>query len=138
MESSGLRNTNMKDIKKFLTKLNRAFANSNSSYILEHVTDDIRWNIIGDQVIEGKDAFEKVIREMETEEAFTVEIDHIIIQENTAVVNGSITPASETGVDRVYAFCDIYHLNSTDKPLITEIISYVHELNKQGPKTLNT
>jgi hypothetical protein len=62
----------MKEIEDFLTKLNYAFANSNSSYILEHVTDDIRWNIIGDQVIEGKEAFETVIRQMETDESFTV------------------------------------------------------------------
>ncbi len=130
MESSGQRKINMKEIENFLTKLNHAFANSNSSYILDHITDDIRWTIIGDQVIEGKEDFEKVIRQMETEEAYTVQIEHIIIQENTAAVNGSITSANETGTDRVYAFCDIYQLDSTDNPIIREITSYVLEVNK--------
>lgn len=128
----------MKEIEHFLTQLNNAFVNSNSSYILEHVTEDIRWTIIGDQVIEGKDAFEKVIRDMETDEPFNVQIDHIITQGNTAVVNGSITSANPTEEEKVYAFCDIYQLDTTDKQRIREITSYVLELNKQETKTLKT
>lgn len=122
----------MKEIKEFLTKLNEAFAKSDSEYIIDKVSDDVRWNIIGDQIIEGKDSFSSVIREMETDEAFILRINNIVSQGSTAVVDGTIQSKSPIGDNKSYAFCDIYKFANTDEPLIEEITSYVIEQNKKA------
>ena len=43
----------------FLQKLTIAFAKCDSKFILDSVTDDIRWNVLGNQLIEGKNNFSK-------------------------------------------------------------------------------
>ncbi|MEX2513988.1 MAG: hypothetical protein WD398_13870 [Cyclobacteriaceae bacterium] len=40
---------------EFLKKLNEAFARSDVDEILEAVTDNIQWTIVGDKIIHGKE-----------------------------------------------------------------------------------
>ena len=39
----------------FVQDLTIALTKRDSKFILDNVTDDIRWNIVGDKLIEGKD-----------------------------------------------------------------------------------
>jgi hypothetical protein len=44
-------------------ELTIAFAKGDSKFILNSVTDDIRWNVVGDQVVQGKDFETAQVRE---------------------------------------------------------------------------
>jgi hypothetical protein len=59
----------------FLTKITTAFAKGDSKFILGSVTDDIRWNIVGDKVIEGKDRFAEAMKQMKSDTKSN--IDHV-------------------------------------------------------------
>lgn len=117
----------MKDLKSFLRDLNEAFVRSNSEFILEHVTEEVRWNLIGDQIIEGKEKFREVIEDVDTDEAFELRINNIVTEGSTAVVDGSIKPKSASSQSQVYFFCDIYKLTEDEDPKVSEITSYVLE-----------
>ena len=105
---------------ELLKEINKAFARNDSDYILENVTKTIRWTIVGDQTVEGKEAFSKTLKAMETDEPMELTIHHMIIHGNSAAVNGKM----KTADGKIYAFCDIYKLSGSQNPKITEITSY--------------
>jgi hypothetical protein len=121
----------MNNTKEILRDLNEAFVTNDSDYILQFVTDDVRWKIIGDQVIVGKENFEEVVKEMETDEAFELRINNIIVHDSKAVVDGSIKSKSAIGEENTYFFCDIYQLADSEDFQISEITSFVVE---ESPK----
>lgn len=116
---------------RFLRDMNKAFANNDVDYLAKCVTDDIQWNIIGEDTIWGKTSFRKALKEMGDEEnLFDLQIDDIIIHQNKAVVEGSMI--SRGG--KTYAFCDIYTFVNSDKPIIQEMSSYVITMRKKPLK----
>lgn len=109
---------------ELLEKFNKAFAKSDSDYILSQVTDDIKWTVQGDFSIQGKEAFTQELKKMESPEPFELDIKHIITHGKSAAVEGSMKSVD----GNVYAFCDIYTFSSFKNPLIKEITSYVFQI----------
>lgn len=108
----------------FLKKFNAAFATSDLDFILNAVSDEILWTIVGDKVIRGKEQFASSLQEMASTAPMTMEIRHVITHGKEAVVEGNmITPEGST-----YAFCDIYTFSGFKDSLIKEIKSYVLEV----------
>tara|TARA_R110002020_G_scaffold156218_1_gene338020 strand:+ start:48341 stop:48577 length:237 start_codon:yes stop_codon:yes gene_type:complete len=62
---------------EFLKQYNIAFAEGNLTFLIDSVSDDIIWNIIGDQQIEGKVNFAKAMEEMKSVKASELIIDQI-------------------------------------------------------------
>ena len=112
---------------KFLKRFNEAFAKSDTAYILEQVTDNIHWNLVGNKVLEGKLAMEKKLRSMESDNPIGLELHNVITHGTTAAVNGEIRMKTESG-HRTYSFCDIYRLSGFKNPKIRELTSYVMEV----------
>jgi hypothetical protein len=111
--------------KTFLKKLNEAFANSDMGFIMNSVSDDIEWTIVGDRVVLGKDQFAKSLQEMASPRPMKLEIRHIITHGKEAVVEGSmITPEGKN-----YSFCDIYIFNGFKDAKVKAMKSYVFEVN---------
>ncbi len=111
----------MTNKEQFLHDLNKAFASNDIDYVAKCVTEDIQWTIVGENTISGKTNFTKALEDMEGEEPFDLAIDDMIIHQNKAVVEGSMT--SREG--KTYAFCDIYTFANTEEPIIEKMISYV-------------
>ncbi|MEX0610028.1 MAG: nuclear transport factor 2 family protein [Balneolaceae bacterium] len=109
---------------KFLKKINDAFAKSDIEFILQNVTDDIRWTVHGDFSLQGKDDFTKAMEKMASDEPYELNIENIITHGKSAAVNGIM---KMPGNDKTYAFCDIYHFNGFKNPKIKEMITYVLE-----------
>lgn len=110
---------------KLLEDLNKAFARNDSEFIIEHVTNTIRWEIVGDKTVEGKEAFADTLKEMEADEPMKLTIHHIITHGKEASVNGEM----ETADGEVYAFCDVYKFSGFKNPKITELTSYAIQVN---------
>ncbi|MDX1642668.1 MAG: nuclear transport factor 2 family protein [Balneolaceae bacterium] len=109
---------------QFLKKVNEAFAKSNIDFIVEHITEDIEWTVIGDFSVKGKKDFTDAMKKMASEQAFQLEIKNIITHGNSAAVDGVMK--SPDGKE--YAFCDVYKFSGFKNPKIKKMTSYVLEL----------
>src|SRR5690606_14043097 len=56
----------------FLKEFNIAFAKNNLDFIIENVTDEIVWNIIGDRKIEGREDFMDELKKMKFLKEFNI------------------------------------------------------------------
>lgn len=109
---------------KVLTEFNEAFAKSDVDTILRYVTDDVKWNMVGDRVVEGKENFAGFIKEMASEDPMDFRLDPPINAGEYAVLEGRMTSSA----GKVYAFCDIYTFDGKGTEKIRNLTSYVVEV----------
>lgn len=113
--------------KKLLLKdFNVAIVKCDLDPIVNNITDDIHWSLIGLTSVQGKDEFIQTVQEMEREKPKELNIKNIITHGNTGAVNGSIVTQEKT-----YAFCDVYKFSGFKNPKIKEISSYIIRLDKK-------
>lgn len=111
--------------KLLLRDFNVAFANSDIEALLENVSDDIRWTMVGSAEVVGKEAFETTLREMSGPDVVELVLHHIITHGNVGSANGILR--FEDG--KAYGFCDVYRFSSHAKDAkIKEMSSYVIEI----------
>jgi hypothetical protein len=108
----------------FVQKLTIALAKGDSKYILGNVTDDIRWNIVGDELIQGKENFAKALEQRKAGKAAQLTVQHISTYGKSGAANGTIK--FKNGKTR--AFCDVYEFKDTKGSSVKEITSYVIEI----------
>lgn len=106
---------------EFLKEFNIAFAKGNVEFIVESVTDDIVWNIIGDKKIEGKETFAKELEKMKSKNATELIIDQILSHGKEGASNGIIKMQN----GKEYAFSDFYKFKGAKGGQIKSITSYV-------------
>lgn len=108
----------------FIQDLTIAFARRDSKFILDNLTDDIRWNIVGDQLIEGKDNFAKALEKIRNDRAIQLTVQHVATHGKAGAVNG--TTKLKNG--KTYGFCEVYEFSNNKGAAVKEIISYVIEI----------
>ena len=108
----------------FVQKLTIAFAKVDSKYMLSNVTDDIRWNIVGDELIQGKQSFAKALEQRKADKVAQLTIHHISTHGKSGAANGTIK--FKNGKTR--AFCDVYEFKDTKGSSVKEITSYIIEI----------
>ena len=106
---------------EFLKDFNIAFAKGNVELIVESVTDDIIWNIIGDKKIEGKDKFTQELEKMKMKKASELILDRILTHGKEGAVSGVIKMQN----GKKYAFSDFYEFNGAKGGKVKSITSYV-------------
>ena len=104
----------------FVQKVTIAFAKRDSKFIINNVTDDIRWNVIGDRLIEGKDRFAKALEKMKKDSVEVLTIRHIATHGKAGAVDGTLR--LENG--RLRAFCNVYEFSNSKGSAIKEVTSY--------------
>ncbi len=106
-----------------LKNFNIAFAKGDPEFIIKHVSDDIKWTMVGDKTIEGKKHFSQEINKMKEYVADELIIHAIIMHGHQAALNGEMKMGGKT-----YAFCDVYCFTSASSLLIKEMKSYIIEV----------
>jgi hypothetical protein len=89
-----------------LREFNIAFAKNDIGFIIENISDNVLWNIVGDKRIEGKDTFADKLKQKRNSTAIELHIKNIITHGNTGSANGILTFENK----KSYAFCDVYIL----------------------------
>ena len=108
--------------KQLLKELSIAFANNNTEFCLDWMTDDVVWEIIGDKTIQGINDFEHTLNEWKTRRVKQLCIANIITHGNTASLNGTLI----CNDNQTIAFCDVYNFRGFGKNAkIKSITSYV-------------
>ena len=108
----------------FVQDLTIALAKRDSKFLLDNVTDDIRWNIVGDKLIEGKDSFAKALEKIKSDKAVQLTVHHVATHGKAGAVNG--TTKMKDGKTR--AFCDVYEFSNSKGNNVKEITSYIIEV----------
>lgn len=108
----------------FLQNLTTAFARGDSKFIMESVDDEMRWNIVGGGLIQGREDLAKTLRQMKKDEAVELRIHQVASHGKAGAVDGILL--LESGKRR--AFCDVYEFRNTKGTRVKEITSYVIDL----------
>lgn len=104
----------------FLEKLTIAYARGEIELLLNSVTESIRWNIIGEKFVQGKDDFAHALQQTKNTKVLELTIHHVITHGKAGAVNGMLK--LESGTTR--AFCDIYEFSGAKGTKVNEITSY--------------
>jgi hypothetical protein len=109
---------------KFIKEFNIAFAKGNLEFLMENVTDDIVWNIIGNKKIEGKEKFTEELKKMKSEKVIELIIDQTLSHGKEGASNGVMKMKN----GKKYAFSDFYVFKNTKSTDLKLITSYVIEI----------
>lgn len=120
----------MKEREEFLRKVNRAYTEGNIQFLMEHITDNICWEIVGEKYIGGKSEFKEVLDQMQEMPSMEVEVDNIIISDQFGIVEGVVTSRNRLGQKKHFGFCDIYKFEEAPEIMISNIKSYVIDISR--------
>lgn len=110
---------------EFLRKFNDAFIKPDIPFIVESLTDDVEWTMMGDRTFNGKAEVKAFFDQMDgCQELLESNIHSIITHGKSAAVNGDMK-MKENGETRSYGFCDVYEFNGFKNPRIKKLTSYM-------------
>ncbi len=107
--------------KELLKQLNIAFAKGNSDFLKEIISDDIEWDIMGDQKISSKKQFIRKLETLKSEKVSELILDRILTHGKEGAANGIIK--MENG--KKYAFSDFYEFTGAKGTKVRSITSYI-------------
>lgn len=121
----------MSDKENFLRKVNQAFVEGDREFLLEAISEDICWDIVGEKMVSGKNEFSDALEQMQEMPPIKIDIHKVVIQEASAVVTGVVVGRNHVGQKKNFGFCDIYELAADSKELrINKMTSYVIDISK--------
>ncbi|MCK0160501.1 nuclear transport factor 2 family protein [Allomuricauda sp. F6463D] len=106
---------------EFLKDFNIAFAKGNIEFIVDSVTDDIVWNIIGDKKIEGKEKLTVELEKMKPEKVSELVLKQILSHGKEGAASGIMKMQD----GKKYAFSDFYRFKGARGVKIKSITSFV-------------
>jgi ketosteroid isomerase-like protein len=108
--------------KEIIEKVNAAFEQNNPDVFLEYCSDDVKWEMAGGEVQNGKESIRKFMSGMGGDHKLTALTTRDVIAEgDRAACFGDMT-MDEKGESTDYSYCDAYRF-ANDK--IVELRSYV-------------
>ena len=113
--------------KEIVQRINEAFAENNLEKVLSFCTDDLKWTMVGDTTITGKDPIRKWMASMDPQPP-QLSIRQTIAEGDTVVACGDMVMQEKKGGTGIpYTFCDIYRF-SGDK--VAELTAFVIRTDK--------
>ena len=111
--------------KVLLRDFNIAYAKGDVADLLPYVAADIRWTLVGDKVIEGKEQFAQEVEQM-TRPTQPKVVELTINNVLTHGVGGAIDGIMLLEDGSRYAYCDVYRFSSNAKDAKIKVItSYI-------------
>uniref|UniRef100_UPI00404A9EDF nuclear transport factor 2 family protein n=1 Tax=Fulvivirga sp. TaxID=1931237 RepID=UPI00404A9EDF len=107
--------------REFLKDFRIAMAKGNQDFLLNSVTDDIVWNVVGWKLTEGKDSYSKELKKMLSNDTKGLTIHQILSHGKEGAINGTI----ETETGDVIEFSEFYVFQGAKGDKIKSIITYL-------------
>lgn len=98
------------DTKEVIEKIVDAFDRSDVEGILDLMTADAVWEMVGGRALVGKDEIRSSLIEMGEMEMLGSTKDHMIIEDATAAVDGAVKYKGKDGQVHEMYYCDVYEL----------------------------
>lgn len=103
--------------KQTVEQVNAAFSQNNIEGFLEFCAEDVKWTMVGDKTVEGKDGIREFASSMGDMEPPQIDNKNMIAEADSVAAFGEMTLNGKR-----YSYCDVY-LFENDK--IVELSSYV-------------
>lgn len=100
-----------------------AMAQQDRDYIVERVTDDMHWQLVGNWDVEGVPEFTRALDALQSKTVAELVIDRVITHGRDGAANGEMT--LENG--RHFAFCHMVGFKGAKGAVVKSLISYVIE-----------
>ncbi len=110
--------------KEFIKNVMVAFVEGGFDFLMNSVTEDVSWQVVGQEYYEGKAAFETVLQGMTIQPVESLLVDSIITHGREGAAAGTIRFKD----GREYGYCDVYKFSGAKGDKIKSITSYVIEL----------
>lgn len=123
----------MREKEEFIRDFNEAFSNNDLDFILNNMSDNIVWNMIGEKTIEGKKAVKEFMEPMSKIETLELELLGIVSREQSAAAHGRMKIKDSSGGIKSFGFADFYEFEGINIPKVSKMTSYVVE-NKEQQK----
>jgi len=105
--------TAVANTKEFIQSLIEAFDENDVERILSHLSEDIVWNIVGNDTFTGKKSIRDFFNAYPDMKMLSSTKDHFVIDGDTAVVDGEVVcEHAVTGARQDMFYCDIYQLEN--------------------------
>ena len=112
----------------FVQEITIALAKGDVKSVLNSVTEDIRWSIVGDRVLQGTEQFVEALQEKKNEKVVELKIQHIATHGKTGAVDGTLKFKNKS-----HAFCHMYEFSNAKGNAVKEITSYIIEIEQKPP-----
>lgn len=109
----------------FVQELTIALARADSRYVLDRVSEEVRWKIAGRRLIQGKAELGALLQQQKPQRTRELIIHHVATHGKAGAVNGTLK--LEGGKTR--EFCHVFEFTNAKGNQVGEIISYVIEVN---------
>lgn len=123
--------------KAIVEKVNTALAKGDTEEFLSFCADDVKWTIIGEKSVKGKDKIRQWMASMAAENSnlpdFTV--DNVIAEGDFVAAHGDMTMKDKDDKSVPYSYCDVYRFRD-DK--IIELNSFVVKTEAKHKTTSGT
>jgi ketosteroid isomerase-like protein len=116
--------------REIVKKVNDAFANNDHEAFLEVCADDIKWIIVGDQTVDGKDSLREFMKSMEGMEAPKFTVEKIVSEGDSAAAYGEMTMVEKEGCAGLYEYCDVYTFTGEKISRLRSFIIKLKEVEK--------
>ena len=108
----------------FVQEITIALAKGDSKFILESMTEDAHWNILGHQHIQEKEPLVEVLKLSKLGKVTQLTIQHVATHGKAGAVNG----IKELADGKTFGFCDVYEFGNSKGTLVREITTYQIEI----------
>jgi ketosteroid isomerase-like protein len=97
--------------KAILEKANAAITARDHEGFLSYCTDDVTWNFVGEQVLQGKEAVRQYMAATYVEPP-TFDVEHLIAEGDFVTAVGKISLNDKNGRLVNYAYCDVWRFEN--------------------------
>lgn len=109
----------------FLQNLTIAFAKGDKKSVLGSVTNDIRWHVVGERLVEGKEVFAEALDKIGNDRVEKLTIQHVVSHGKAGAVNGILKLKN----GKTVAFCEVYEFSGAKGASVREITLYAIEIS---------
>lgn len=95
------------DNKQTLINANAAISRSDHESFLAYCTDDTKWNFMGEQTLNGKEAVRQYMRDTYLEPPQFV-VEQLIAEGDFLCAIGKISLKNKEGLWTTYSYCDVW------------------------------
>ena len=103
----------------FAEEVTIAIAKRDTRFLRAKLTDDVRWNVVGARIVDGKQAFCDALA-MQSDAVTKLVINHVVSHGRAAAVNGVAEDAEGGSID----FCNVYEFGNAKGNSLKSITAY--------------
>src|SRR4028119_1085159 len=105
-----------------MKKISEAFAKGDMEFAEPYLSPGIRWNIIGEDTVTGKEQVLEVSKMLQLESFPVITIKNIVAQENYVVVESTGVAKTKVGKPYNQSYCDVFRFGDNK---LQEVTTYL-------------